>query len=140
MYDRILVPTDGSDCARAAADHAIGLARTHDATVHALYVLHLRPSLEPNLEVVLETLESVGEEALVGVSRRGDDADVEVVTETRKGVPHEVICEYADEEEMDLIVMGTHGRAGLERVLLGSTTERVVRRSPVPVLTVHEEE
>ncbi len=139
MYDRILVPTDGSDCARAAADHAITLAGDHGATVHALYVVHLRPSLEPNLEVVLDTLEAVGEEALADIAAQGEAAGVEVVTATREGLPHEEICDYAEREGMDLVVMGTHGRTGIERVVIGSTAERVVRRSTVPVLTVHEE-
>jgi nucleotide-binding universal stress UspA family protein len=136
MYDRILVPTDGSDCARAAADHAIELAREHGATVYALHVLHLRPSLEPNVEAVLDALEATGEEALDDVARRGADAGVEVVTEMEKGVPNEVVRAVAEREGADLIVMGTHGLSGLERFLLGSTTERVLRLSSVPVLTV----
>ena len=63
-----------------------------------------------------------------------------VVTETREGVPHDTILEYAEEADVDVVVMGTHGRSGLDRYLLGSVTERVVRSAEVPVLTVRMEE
>jgi nucleotide-binding universal stress UspA family protein len=62
--------------------------------------------------------------------------DVQTRTEVRSGNPHETILDYTDEHDIDLVVMGTHGRTGLDRYLLGSVTEKVVRTSDVPVLTV----
>ena len=136
MYDRILVATDGSETARAAVDHAIDLAAVHDATLHALYVLHLRPSLEPNVGMVYDHLEAVGEDATAHVAESAAQQGVEVVESTADGTPHRRTLDYVDEHDVDLVVMGTRGRTGLEHALVGSVAERVVRLSPVPVLTV----
>jgi nucleotide-binding universal stress UspA family protein len=64
---------------------------------------------------------------------------VDIETVLRQGAPHTTILEYADEADVDLIVMGTHGRSGIHRYLLGSVTERVVRTADAPVLTVRME-
>ncbi|MFC5971251.1 universal stress protein [Halomarina salina] len=136
MYDRILVATDGSETARVAVDHAIDLAAVHDAALHALYVLHLRPSLEPNLELLYDQLEALGEEATAQVAENAAQQGVEVVEAMANGTPHRQILDYVDEHDVDLVVLGTHGRTGLEHALVGSVAERVVRLSPVPVLTV----
>jgi len=63
-----------------------------------------------------------------------------VTTETRRGEPYRTILDYADEAVVDVIVMGTHGRRGLDRYLLGSVTEKVVRAATVPVLTIRADE
>lgn len=70
------------------------------------------------------------------VAEKGDERDIPVETDVRRGNPHREILDYADEHAVDLVVMGTHGRTGLDRYLLGSVTEKVVRLSNVPVLTV----
>lgn len=81
-------------------------------------------------------LRQIGEDAMEEIRERADDADVEIETAIEDGTPHRAILEYADDEGVDLIVMGTHGRSGLDRYLLGSVTERVVRGAEIPVLTV----
>jgi len=63
-------------------------------------------------------------------------ADLPVETATEQGIPRDVILDYADGADVDMIVMATHGRTGLEHYLIGSVTEKIVRRSPVPVVTV----
>ncbi|MFC7136201.1 universal stress protein [Halobaculum litoreum] len=139
MYDRILVPTDGSDAVDPAVDRALDLAATYDATLHALAVVEPIYTVNEGLGSIFDTLESDARAAVAAVAERGEAADVTVVTATRTGVPHGEILDYADEEGVDLIVMGTHGRTGLDRYLLGSVTEKVVRLSEVPVLTVRRD-
>jgi nucleotide-binding universal stress UspA family protein len=138
MYDTILVPTDGSDAAAAAFDHAFELAERYDATVHALYVVDtaVYGSLDARSDLVIEALEEQGEGAVAAVRERGETAGVPVVEEVARGSPARAILDYAEEEGVDLVVMGTHGRRGLDRLVLGSVTERVLRASPVPVLVV----
>jgi nucleotide-binding universal stress UspA family protein len=144
MYDSILVPTDGTDTARGALAHALALADVFDATVHALYVVDSETSwLTVSKDEVRHTLRTVGEdaarEALSSAERLAGDADMSLVTATREGSPAEEIVAYATSEGIDLVVMGTHGRQGVEQRLLGSVTERVVRGSPVPVTTITDE-
>ncbi|PSP78782.1 universal stress protein [Halobacteriales archaeon QS_1_68_20] len=137
MYDSILVPTDGSAPAETAVEHAIDLAADQDATVHALYVVDQTYPAVAKYDVVVEGMESEGEAALDAASAAGDRAGVPVERHLRRGVPHEVIVDAADDYGVDLVVMGTNGRTGLDRIVsTGSVTERVVRLSTVPVLAV----
>ncbi|WP_135853575.1 universal stress protein [Halorussus salinus] len=140
MYDRILVPTDGSE-QHAVVTQAMNLAELADATVHALYVvderaLDYQPS-ESGREETRDARREEGEEATRHVAEAGEDRGVEVVTAIEEGKPAETIVEYADDEDVDVVVMGTHGRSGVDRYVLGSVTEQVVRTSEVPVLTVN---
>ncbi|WP_251330086.1 universal stress protein [Haloplanus pelagicus] len=142
MYDDILIPTDGSDPAAAAFDHALDLAERFDATVHVLYVVetdslsHEAPALA--IEDLRETLRSEGEAILDDLCERATARGVAVTEAIVEGVPEDAILEYVADGGVDLLVMGTHGRHGLERYLVGSVTERVVRRADVPVLVVGE--
>ncbi|MFA1610594.1 universal stress protein [Halobellus rubicundus] len=140
MYERILVPTDGSDCADYAVEHAIDIAEQYGAELHVLSVVdsrdvsHSAPAISP--QQVEETLRERAESVVEAIADRAADAGVEAVTVVEPGIPDDVVVDYAVDNDCDLIVMGTHGRTGLERYLLGSVTERTVRRSAVPVLTV----
>ena len=137
MYDRILLPTDGSDAGDRAVEQAIGLARETGGTLHVLFVVEDIPYAPEMMDDEVEDqLREIGEGAIETIRARADEAGVEVVSALREGAPHATITEYADEADADVIVMGTHGRSGLDRYLLGSVTERVVRTSEVPVLTV----
>ncbi|QLD84860.1 universal stress protein [Natronomonas halophila] len=138
MYNRILVPTDGSAGMNRVIDHASNLAAAHGAEMHFFYVVNTASfanlPMETSWENVTSMLRDEGEAALQAAERR---ADVDgVVTALGEGPPSKEIVNYADEEGCDLIVMGTHGRGGLNRLLLGSVAERVVRSSPIPVMTV----
>ena len=168
MYDNILYPTDGSPGSEAAAAHVRELASAFDATVHVLHVVDSRkgglgtsgalfdgPSQamsgespdegyigghenRPDPDEVNEALSEHTLE-LLGVS--ADSADgLDVTTAVETGNPHSVILRYADENDVDLVVMGTHGRTGVERYLLGSVAEKVVRLADVPVVTVRADE
>lgn len=139
-YERVLVPTDGSDTATGAVDHAVAVAGAFDATLHAVSVADVgvvaagADATPPG--AILDRLSERGHEATEAVAERAREAGVEAVTAVREGFPASDLLDYVDEEAIDFVAMGTHGRTGVGRLLLGSTTERVVRRSPVPVLAV----
>ncbi|MFO7926944.1 MAG: universal stress protein [Halobacteriota archaeon] len=137
MYERILLPTDGSRGNSRAVKQAIGLAAETDAELHVLFVVEDIPYAPEMMDGEVEArLRQIGEDAIEDIRERADDAGVEIETAIEDGTPHRAILEYADDEGADLIVMGTHGRSGLDRYLLGSVTERVVRGAEIPVLTV----
>ncbi|WP_297887873.1 universal stress protein [uncultured Halorubrum sp.] len=147
MYSDILIPTDGSETAKAAVDHAVDHAQRYGARLHALYVVDIDAV---NFGLGTEQVDRIrqgkfGEmtelkeraEAATGVvADAAAEHDVEVREEIRAGTPHDVIADYADDEGIDLIVMGSHGRTGVRRALLGSVTERTLRSTHVPVLVV----
>lgn len=140
MYERILVPTDGSTGSEQVADHAAELAATTGADLYGIYVVDEKDvgvgSDELSQEEVERAFEDTGLAALGEVSEAGEHRDVATETEIRQGVPHRSIVDYAEEIGADVIVMGTHGRSGLERYLLGSVTEHVMRSARQPVLAV----
>lgn len=137
MYDDILIPTDGSQGVETAVEHAIELATTYEATLHAIYVVERNQLRGRRLGSRLaEILEEKGVEATQDIADRAESAGRPCVTETLTGTPHEEILDYADTHGVDLIVMGTEGRTGLDRYLLGSVTANVLRTSDVPVLAV----
>ncbi|WP_224336663.1 universal stress protein [Haloprofundus halobius] len=140
MYDRILLPTDGSDAAETAVSDALELAEAYDARLRVLYVVDTRTlaTIDLGADTVLSTLEEEGDAAVERVRSRAAEVGVDVVTAVEAGSPPDTIVDYADEHDIDLVVMATHGRRGLDRYLLGSVTERVVRNSEVPVLTVRQ--
>lgn len=132
--ERILVPTDGSEPAERAADVAVDLAAAYDATIEALYVVDTTSAMA-EFDLVVERLERQGERAVDSVVEAADAAGVEATPRLRRGRPHSEILSGAD--DVDVIVMGSHGRTGFDRfVHAGSVTERVVRHADVPVLVV----
>lgn len=141
MYETILLPTDGSDGAATALEHAIEEANAHDAQLHVLAVTDRRVFLAADVDEKDEVKAELAEEANAAVDElatRASDSGLEVTTAVRDGVPHRQILDYADEAGVDLVVLGTHGRTGRERRLnLGSTTERVVKTADRPVLVVN---
>ena len=141
MYDNVLVATDGSSGTTETLEHAVSIARDNDAVLHGLYVVDKRLVLAADKDTqdeVRQSLEEEGSVALDDVVVAGEEAGLTFETITREGIPHKTIISYVEETDIDLVVMGTHGRTGRERVAnLGSVTERVVENSPVPVLVVH---
>lgn len=140
MYDDILIPTDGSGGMKRVADHALTLAELCGATVHVLYVVEeaaYGSIPEDTGKRVREALEGDGETATEAIAERAFERNLTVNREIRWGDPAVAIVAYAIENDIDSIVMGTRGKTGFERYLLGSVAEKVVRVSPVPVVTVH---
>lgn len=141
MFDRILFPTDGSDGAAAAFGHALDLAAHHDATVTLLNVVDTTHDTIPRIEEgTVDALEEEGRRIVDEAAAQARERGVDAVTEVTRGEPYREIVDYAEEGGIDLVVMPTHGRRGLERFLLGSTTERVVRRADAPVLTIRPDD
>ncbi len=141
MFKEILLPTDGSKGVERAVRCAAAVARKFEARVHVLFVVE--PPRFPDfgsgvaLTGVLEALEEAGRQIVRETAQTLREAGVpDVVEVLREGHPAEEIVKYAEEAGIDLIVMGTHGRRGLDRILLGSVAEEVVRTAEVPVMTV----
>lgn len=145
MFDRILIPTDGSDPARPAVEMALNLAETHNATLYALFIVDQPTSVSgtgegfSGLDNLLDEREKEGHQATDTITEEATTRDIETETAVLRGNPHDDILTYANKHDMDVIVMGTHGRTGIKRALLGSVTENVVRHSEIPVLTVHRD-
>ncbi|MDG5820337.1 universal stress protein [Natronococcus sp. A-GB7] len=151
MYDTILVPTDGSDTAEYAVEHAIDLAEKYDADVHALYVVDTSAiDVSLGTEQVdrirqgkfgdMPELEQRANEATGVVAAKAEAHDISVTEAVVAGQPHKQISSYAADNDVDLIVMGSAGRSGVRRALLGSVAERTLRSTKIPVLVVDRED
>ncbi len=142
MYDSILVPTDGSTEAQNAAEHGVDLAAELGATVHALYVVESRVTALPSDSMAQaaehDEWKRYGEDVTDEVVAMADERRLEGVGAVRSGKAHEEIVDYAEEADVDAIVMGTQGRDGVGDVILGSVAERVVRTAGVPVLSIRQ--
>jgi len=149
MYQRILLPTDGSTYAEKAARHAIWIAGKSGAEIIALNVVDTSslvglPAEDLTVKVT-EILKEEGKKSLDEISEILTDTKKEfnlqkfirITMETKDGSPADEILKAIDEEDIDLVVMGTSGKHGLDRFLLGSVTEKVVRSAKCPVLAVH---
>lgn len=137
-YEDLLVPTDGSEGASRAVDHAVELAAGLDATLHGLSVVDDSVlGLDVRSSDASAEHESVAEDALDAVETRAEEAGVSSVTRhLTHGAPADQIIEHVDSLGADAVIMGTTGRRGADRILLGSVAESTVRSAPVPVLTV----
>lgn len=142
MYKKILIPTDGSDEAEKASKHAVQLASEIGANITALYVIRSRVTGIPS--DVMKQVDDVdewrayGEEITQDVLDIAAEHDVSGKTAVTSGKAYQEIVDYADENDIDAIVMGTQGRDGIGDLLLGNVTERVVRSANVPVITVRQ--
>lgn len=142
MYESILVATDGSEPATAAADHAIELARRFDAALYAIAVLESRTEYDNAIvdpDEADRRRRERAEETLEAIAIDARDAGLTVETTVRNGVPHEEILAYATECDADAIVAGARGRSSFRRALLGSTVDRLIRFAERPVLVVDGE-
>lgn len=137
----ILVPHDFSETAERALGFALDLGQRLGARLSLLHAYEIvaygfaeAPSMS---EELAEQIESAARSALEAVQARARRSGLDVTAVLRRGSPWREIVAFAKESKADLVVMGTHGRRGLSRLLLGSVAERVIRTSPCPVLTVH---
>jgi len=141
MYKKILMPTDGSACSQKAISEGLDVAKSMGASVTFLYAvenisstLWISPESVPYGLELIEDLKRVGGEALSKASELAKAAGVDAETKLVETRPVEAIL--AEAKNHDLIVMGTHGRSGLDRFMLGSVTEAVLQRSNKPVLVL----
>lgn len=138
MFDRILFPTDGSDGARAARGAVLDIADRHGATLHVLHVADTTVLSSTRIETdVRDEFVRQGEQFVAAVEDAAESRGLSTRTDVLQGGVPETIVDYAETYEADLVAMPTHGRTGVERLVLGSVTERVLRTSGVPVLTLN---
>lgn len=141
---RILWPTDFSRCAKQASGHAVHLAREYDAELHVLHALVLLQDdvhVLPNKDEINKQLKELAGSHMSASMRGLQSGDLKVKQAYARGISTApAILLYARENDIDLIVMGTHGRRGLGHLFLGSVAEEVVRLAPCPVLTIRERE
>ncbi|EMA48127.1 universal stress protein [Halococcus salifodinae] len=139
MYEHVLLPTDGSEAAANAANEAFGVATNNTATLHILSIVDITsgPLNVRGGDERFDQAEADGEEIVTETMEQAKQSGVEnVITSVKRGTPDEMIRDYAGDNDIDLIIMGTHGRSGLDRHLIGSVTEKVVRQAKPSVLTV----
>jgi nucleotide-binding universal stress UspA family protein len=141
-YEDVLVPTDGSDAATHAAKHVAELAASLGATVHVLSVVD-DSGLAPDVRDAIAGADSeqAATEAVDAVVSATEQLGVtNTVRDVEHGTPVEEILDYVESNELQAVGMGTTGRRGTDRILLGSVAEKTVRSAPVPVITVPEPE
>jgi len=147
IFQNIVIATDGSEAAKKAVDAAIKLAKMNKAKLHAVHVIapgelsvNLRDPRDLEWKDSMKVyLEKQGGEVTAYVEDSGNKANVEVESTILEGNPAHEIVKFAEENDIDLIVMGTLGATGIQRFLLGSVTENVIRHSKKPVLVVRGE-
>lgn len=142
MYKKILLPTDGSEIANEAAIHAFWVAKKSGAEIIALSVMETSSLVGlPADDLIVKIKEMLEEEAERSLEKIDDIVQeksdkVKITLKTEEGSPADIILETIEKEDIDLVVMGTSGKHGLDRFLLGSVAEKVVRSAPCPVLVV----
>ena len=148
MYKKILVPVDGSDASKRGLREALRLARSLGASVKLVHSVNefLMDSMNgpiPNYSDLIDALREGGRKVLKDAEATARESGVETQSEMFESIggrAADVILQQAKAWPADLIVMGTHGRRGIRRLVLGSDAEQVLRSSPVPVLMVRADE
>ena len=138
LFKKILIATDGSKRTQNAVETGIEIARQHNSKVYAVYVVDTVTFTSIPMDVTWENmyqlLKDEGEEAVNRVKEAAKGLDVE--THVLEGNPAVEITKFAKDNGVDLIVVGTLGKSGIDRLLLGSVAEKVVRIAPCPVLVI----
>ena len=138
LFEKILIATDGSERNRAAVEEGLRIGRVCGSTVYAVYVMDLGAFESASADVVIRdtwtVIQREAEAALAHVRTMAEGVNLETVV--LDGKPAAEIVRFATEKGIDLIVIGTQGKRGLERLLLGSVAEQVIRTAPCKVLVV----
>jgi len=133
----ILLATDGSPSCETAVDRAIELAREQSASLTAVSVVYTNDEYLALAPGIVEKLIAKAKEKLATIKQKGKDAGVAITSLVKEGEAFEAITNLAQNNNIDLIVMGSHGKKGLQRLLMGSVTERTIGYASCPVLVVH---
>ena len=141
--NRVLVPTDFSEFSRLAVTYACAMAERFGAQLHVLHVVPDPAMLVPEAAVFsVESMQAQSDRLVADAQKllrqipEGSQGSEPVIRDVRVGAAFLEIIDYAKSQDIDLIVIGTHGRSGLSHILMGSVAERVVRAAPCPVLSV----
>ncbi|MFB6207687.1 MAG: universal stress protein [Haloglomus sp.] len=142
MYESILVPTDGSEQATNAVKTGLSLARELGATAHAVHVVEeFEGRIEPitgEQDDLSEQYHEQGEEIVGEVAKAAESMGVDCVTAVEEGVVHEELGRYVEEHDIDFIVMGSRGLTNVEKAILGSTSDKIIRTLDIPTTVVHK--
>ena len=143
-YKRVLFCTDFSENSDCAFDYAFGIAKRDEGVLYILHVIPANPDqynlerhlTKKELDRIKVTLQEDREKIFADqyLSHIRDKTKVKIVT--RSGREDETIIKFAKEKQIDIIVIGTHGRTGIEHAFIGSVAEKVIRRSPIPVFVI----
>jgi len=133
----ILLATDGSPSCEAAVGRAIEIAKDQSAKLTAVSVVYTNDEYLALAPGIVEDLIGKAKEKLAIISQKGKEAGIEINTTVKEGEAYEAITTLAQESNVDLIVMGSHGKKHLQRLLMGSVTERTIGYASCPVLVVH---
>jgi len=142
-FKKILFPIDFSESTPKILPYVITMSKTFDGTVHLLYVVRDLKYLtsfhvpHPSLDLIEKEIAENSQKMMDKVCEEGLQGCPRFVKKILVGDAASEIIRYAQEEKVDLIIMGTHGRKGLEKALFGSVADKVVKNSPVPVLTIN---
>ncbi|WP_406660044.1 universal stress protein [Methanolobus sp. ZRKC3] len=140
LYKKIFIATDGSEQNKEAVKHGLELAKISGAKLYAGYVVDTAAfasiPMDAGWEMMYELLEQEANDSTGLVGKMAEEEGIENETIVLEGHPSHEIIEFAENNDIDLIVMGTLGKSGLDRFLLGSVAEKVLRNSKVPVLVV----
>lgn len=143
LFKTVVVATDGSEYSSNAVKYAVELARISDSKIFAIYVIDTGVFASIPMDMawnnMYDMLKKEGEDATSQVEKEAKAADLEIESFTLEGHPAEEILKFSDRNSADIIVMGTLGKSGLDRFLLGSVAEKVSRISKIPVLIVRGE-
>jgi hypothetical protein len=135
--ENILVALDGSTYSDAALEQAISLGRICNSTIYAITVVDLYPEQMEVAPALMEKMSQDGREILDKAKKRIEEENIACETIIHMGgQPHEFIVQEAKDKSIDLIVMGTHGRTGLKKLVMGSVVQRVIGNAPCSVLVV----
>lgn len=138
MYDKILVATDGSEQAEPAVEHALNLAETFDAELHAIYVVETEATyiLTVGLgEKEMAEYEDYGKEVVADVVERAEQRNLDGVGVVKTGKIAQEVVDYAEDEDIDNVIVAERGRGAIEKYL-GSNAEKIVRMCTVPVTVI----
>lgn len=140
-YETLLIPTDGSEAAETAASRAFDLAIQLDASVHVLSVadssLATGVGYSGDSASIRRRLRERADSQANYLRNRARERGLDATAVVREGIPSKEIVDYADESEPDAIAMGTSGRGGVSRAIVGSVADRVLRTADVPVVTIN---
>ncbi|MHB1457276.1 MAG: universal stress protein [Armatimonadota bacterium] len=144
MYKKILLPLDGSELAEAAIPHAKSLALAFNAQITLISIIepitmYTQPGMiGPVMDVPVDIEEEIdsAEKYLTEIKSKLDSENIKTDTVTLAGYPAVQICDYAEDNAIDMIVMSTHGRSGIQRWVYGSVADRVLRAAKTPILLV----
>jgi len=137
VWNKLLLATDGSQFSAAAVDKAIMLAKGSALKLYAVSVVDANEEFFVQAPEMVKAMVEQALEILKSVQAKAEAQGVQIHTVVREGEPHKMITDVAKQEGVSLILMGSHGRKGLTRLLMGSVTERVIGFAPCPVLVAH---